>query len=541
MRRGVKDIRSSRILGGSLWSVSLSPCFLLLLFLFISSPLSAVRSKDGRVRRYIETHTRGEAAPRQPVIRTGNYRALIILAAFPDKSFSSADAREVWDTIANEPGYSQHGAAGSIADYFATQSGGLFTLTFDVVGPYTLSNDYTYYGKNAGGTEGNDAHPKEMITEACALADADVDFSLYDWDDDGNVEMVFVLYAGLGENDIPESKRSDPAYSGTVWPHKSNLYSKAITLDGVKISTYACSNELANDEQSLSGLGTFCHEFSHCLGLPDLYQSDGDYIFDEWDLMDGGCYANNGWTPVGYSAYEKYLCGWLTPEELTTSQLVSAMPCMASEDRAYIIRSDDDDREFYILENRQWQGFDAYLPGHGLFITHVTGHTTSWPDYPNTPSKHPINFIPADGLYINESIEALEKAGLSRYNADGRSNYLHGAAYPYGQNDSLTANSTPASTIGKGITAIREDAEGLISFQFMDSAPSAITATLTAAPRIVSVTDLSGRPATLPGTATPSAGATPAGTSSVGATPAGASPRLYIIRYSDGNARKVLR
>lgn len=182
-----------------------------------------------------------------------------------------------------------------MSDYFRAQSGGQFLLTFDVVGPVTLSKEYKYYGEND--SDGNDMRPEEMVVGACQLVDDEVDFSKYDWDGDGEVDQVFILYAGHGE--------ADYYYKDTdvVWPHEWELSAsdkvQPITLDGVTINTYACSNEI-NLTGGLDGISTICHEFSHCLGYPDLYDTryQGHFGMGEFDLMCSGTSNDNGYTPL---------------------------------------------------------------------------------------------------------------------------------------------------------------------------------------------------------------------------------------------------
>lgn len=187
----------------------------------------------------------------------GEKRGLIILVDFPNQSFSMDRPQPLYNRIANEKGYSDHSFNGSIRDYFIVQSGGQFTLDFDVAGPVTLSHNCAYYGGND--SDGNDKNAEAMIREACLSVDDDVDFSKYDWDGDGEVEEVFVLYAGKGE--------ADGGGDNTIWPHMYALEytNNDLKLDGVRLNTYACSNEL-NYDNTVCGIGTFCHEFSHCMG-----------------------------------------------------------------------------------------------------------------------------------------------------------------------------------------------------------------------------------------------------------------------------------
>ena len=224
---------------------------------------------------------------------SGIKKGLIILTQFSDVKFSGVDPRPTFDSIANYKGYDKGSFKGCVADYFYAQSSGAFDISFDVVGPVTVSKPESYYGKNY---DGQDLRPGKMVAEACLAVDNSVDFKKYDWEGDGKVNMVYILYAGYGENEnAPDS---------TIWPHKWNLlssdYTDTLVLDGVLIDTYACSNELSGDGKSsvksLSGIGTICHEFSHCLELPDMYDTANRTVFgmDSWDILDYGSYNDNG-------------------------------------------------------------------------------------------------------------------------------------------------------------------------------------------------------------------------------------------------------
>lgn len=231
---------------------------------------------------------------------------------------------------------------------------GQFELNFDVVGICPLQNATAYYGANS--TDGEDLRAGAMVAEACLWAKQQgVDFSKYDWDNDGEVEQVFVLYAGKGE--------ANGGVASTIWPHMYALslsdYGKVLQFDGVKVDTYACSCEL-NGLNKLDGIGTFCHEFSHCLDLPDLY----DTSYTRWfglggfDLMDSGSYNGDGKWPAGYSAYEKASCGWITLHDLTDIEeetKVADVMAMSLGGDAYIIRNKAHEDECYIIETDRSQ------------------------------------------------------------------------------------------------------------------------------------------------------------------------------------------
>lgn len=370
----------------------------------------------------------------------GTKKGLIILVQFTDSKFKSGHDLALYERIANDENYSGNNFRGSIKDYFKAQSHGQFELDFDVAGICQLQHPYAYYGKNNSQKE--DVKPGEMVAEACLWAhEHGFDFSKYDWNGDGEVDQVFVLYAGHGEASYKDAN--------TVWPHMFYLsasdYGKPLSLDGVTVDTYACSSEL-NGDGNLDGIGTFCHEFSHCMGFPDLYDTSyaGWFGMGDFDLMCSGSYNGDSKCPAGYSAYEKAECGWLTLKDMTNieqeTSIVGVQPMSADGD-AYIIKNKGHEDEYYILENRQKTGWDSYLPASGLMITHVDYDADFWDwNMPNTSGKYED---------ANGNTKTNDHQRLTIFRA-GKSTDEYGDAsdlYPYGSNNSLTKTSSPASTL----------------------------------------------------------------------------------------------
>ena len=361
----------------------------------------------------------------------GEKKGLIILVEFPDVSFKSEDPLQTWSDIANQEGYADNGAPGSVSDYFYNQSYGQFQLKFDVVGPFEAQHEYAYYGQNKDwGTPTGwfDQNVGELVEEACLAASPQVRFADYDWNEDGEVDQVFLLYAGHGENDYWYKD------STVIWPHAATLsfdwegYENGLLLQGVRINTYACSNEI-NRSNHLAGMGAFCHEFSHCLGLPDLYDTKrGTSIVGTYDLMDQGCYNNNSWCPVGYSSYERYACGWLTPDEiddplsvvagtnpddeLTRVSLLHFLRPLTAYPDVCIYRESPDAND-YLIENRQKESWDTYIPRAGLLAWHIDYNEQAWyentvnidPDYLRVRHMSPDEITPTDiiGILRNDS------------------------------------------------------------------------------------------------------------------------------------------
>ena len=402
---------------------------------------------------------------------TGQKKGLIILVNFSNVSFKSADNNALYQRIANEANFSYGSFKGSMYDYFYAQSDGQFQLTFDVVGPYTVSNTQAYYGGND--SDGNDEHPAAMVIEALQQANSDVDFSDYDWDEDGEVEQVYVVYAGKGE--------ADGGDDDTIWPHEWTLSSAAYygdgagaqTMDGVRINTYACGGEL-NGDGNIAGIGTMCHEFSHCLGYPDFYDTDysGGHGMGYWDLMDGGSYNGDGYRPAAFTSYERWVAGWRTPVELTATTQVNNMPAYANTSApSYIIYNPGNSNEYFLLENRQQTGWDTDVPGEGLLILHVDYDASAWSsNTPNdTPSHQRMTWIAADNNYQYTTYQ-----GTKYYTFDGMAN----DPFPYGSVNSFSAATTPAASLyntntntntkylDSSIENITQNSNGTVSFLF---------------------------------------------------------------------------
>jgi len=336
----------------------------------------------------------------------GKPKSLVILVNFSDKSFVTSNALTAYTNLLNQTGYSGNGGTGSARDYFRDNSFGNFDPQFDVVGPYTLPNNMAYYG---GNVSGSDKNPRQMVIDACALADAaGVDFAQYDTDNDGIVDNIFIYYAGFNE--------AEGASANTIWPHRWALANTSTQFDNKIIYDYACTSELKGTSgTSMCGVGTFCHEFGHVLGLPDLYATNSatHHTLYSWDVMDYGPYNNSGRTPPSYSGYERFFLGWLTPTEIKTPQNLT-LDTLSTSNKAYLLSqsgnhnlngSNPSPVEFFMLENRQMKGWDTYLPGHGLLVTHVYYNSSTWDGNTvnNTPVSMGVDIVEADGTSTDAS------------------------------------------------------------------------------------------------------------------------------------------
>lgn len=434
----------------------------------LNAKAAARRSQVNNARSIRRAKTR---AAESSNVYMGERRGLIIMVNFSDKKFTNDNA--LYQRIANEKGFTNAmGFTGSVRDYFLAQSDNQLDLQFDIVGPVELPNRYRVYGKDNGGV-GVDQGVGKMIADACERADTmkladgtEVNFADYDWDGDGEVDQVFVLYAGQGQ--------AAGGDANTVWPQEGVLSSplsdhSPITLDGVKIDTYACSCEMGVNN-TIDGIGTICHEFSHCFGLPDMYDtnSGGNYGMCIWSVMDYGNYMDNSFTPAGFTAYERKFCGWREPIVLDKDTIVTSMKAIGDGGDTYIIYNDANHDEYFLLENRQQSGWDAGLFGSGLLVTHVDYNAEIWSSNKvNSYTKQRCVVVPADNSLLRTPVDT--------YKAD-----IAADLYPSATNNSLTNTSMPATALNnentdgslllnKQITNITQNADGTISFKFTAS------------------------------------------------------------------------
>lgn len=370
----------------------------------------------------------------------GVKKGLVVLVDFKNKKFADGHDLEYYKNVINGKDFSdeEEGYVGSVRDYFLAQSNGQFELDFDVVGPVTMSKNYGYYGND--GAYQKDEKVYEMIKEACDGIQDKVNLKDYDWDGDGEADQVFFLYAGLGQ--------ASGGSAGTVWPHESELRywpCGVLSYSTGKINTYACANELQPETQGSSryisaGIGTICHEFSHCLGFADMYDTTGGggYGMSVFDVMDQGSYNGNGFVPCNYTAFERIYAGWVEPIELIDPATVKDMKSVSDYGRPFIMYNYKNTNEYFLLENRQNTGWDKGLYGsNGLLIVHVN----------YVPSRWANNSV-------NSSAEKIQCCTV--VNADGsRENTqysLQGDLYPYEvkgvtMNDEFTDESEPAAKL----------------------------------------------------------------------------------------------
>ena len=407
---------------------------------------------------------------------TGSPKALVILAEFADTTFTIQNTKQVFTNYLmneghfTETAYAQNRNYKGVRGYFKDCSYGQFTPTFYVVGPVKLPKPQTYYG--AG-----DDNIIDLMTDACNAVDNEVDFSQYDANGDGLVDLVYIIYAGHSANYRGNA-------STDIWP-KSGTTILSKTFDGKSIRRYGVSNELAGREnkkkekETINGIGLFCHEFSHTLGLPDIYayktnaEDQNDQGMELWDLMDGGTEVQGGRVPSPYLAWEREAMGWMSIDTLTTDCHIANLKTIDNGGKAYKILNPSASNEYIVLQSIQkggwYQGWGNGSYPKGLLVYRISYafNKVNVFDFPNNVKGKPrVIVVPADGKVLSaQNAGGSWDTYITQHNED---------LYPYNGVDSIKGfKMFNEATLDRSIFNIVEtdgaDTENrYVSFDFRD-------------------------------------------------------------------------
>lgn len=477
--------------------------------------ISAIKAQNAKAfYNSMETQAKANKVRREPMTpdnsllpSLGKHKIPVILVEFSDVEFSVENPMATFDKYLNgkelfnketDPEMGQNYA--SVAKYFKDMSFGKFEPEFEVYGPVNLGKPLATYGAGYSSQENMGL----LLTDACTAVDDEVDFTQYDSNDDGNIDLIYIIYAGFSQSIAGNS-------TDCIHP-KSGYLSLAKSFDGMDVKRYGVNNELNGtpaDQANgpiINGIGLFCHEFSHCMGLPDLYPKSGSIAeacinqnMDYWSLMDAGEYTANGYRPTAYTAWERERLGWMEIGTLTGPSNVE-LKSLDEGGAAFRIYNDKDEtgHEYYIVENVQNNGWNKNLFGNGLMVTHVDYLSSQFSlggcKVNNTEGHPRMHVMAADGMFVPEyflgsTIEDSYITFLKEHNADLVAKYggqvfsiedykaeAAGDLFPGTSNaTSLTDDSQPmkawtynGETMGKPITDITNDTEkGIVSFKFM--------------------------------------------------------------------------
>ena len=427
------------------------------------------------------------------VPHTGTITIPVVLVNFKDAEFKIKKPKEAFEQLFNSDTQADLGNGnrlnyGSVAKYFRDMSNGAFTPKFKVYDPVTVDHPETYYGgKNEN--DNNDENPWQLVKDALKLVEDQVtEDDIKSFCSDGKtIDCVYIVYAGLGQNDGGDGT--------TVWANCSTT--AGATLGGKEVRWYTMSGELSpvkikdSTIPVVNGLGVICHEFSHSLGLPDMYPTAKSAYLDNqemeyWDLMDGGEYTYNGFCPTAYTAFEKEQMEWQV--DMVTLDSDASVTMTTSTEQggtAYKIVNPLNDKEYLMLEYIQRKRWNQYLFGNGLLVYHVClpsetldlgTHLNNVPGYPG------MAVVPADGACLSSYIKA---------NKNDYGNSLYGDLFPgtgnlQGQNVTelsdtnkqpnfcwYNAAKTEKLNTNKAIKNVKYD-NGVLTFDYVNDVASGI-------------------------------------------------------------------
>ena len=382
---------------------------------------------------------------------TGINKVPILLMQFPDRLFKRT--AEEFDMLFNQINYYENGFRGSFRDFFLESSYNKLDVQSTIFGPFTLEQNATYYVPESKWAQ----YARHSIQKAI---DEGVDFSPFTVN--GNqIEGIYIIYAGYDQS---------AGCSTCIWAHAQLSFNW--NNGGYLFKRYAASSELeGNGGNTLSTIGTFCHEYGHVLGARDYYDTNyatgGQYEgTGYWDLQASGSYNGSGRLPATPNPRSKVTTyGWATAIELNTPQRCT-IPVSRIYDNAYFRINTPVSNEYFLIENKKQEGFDADIPGKNLLIYKCTENYEANGQYPqNTTSWQ--RFYPVSA---NAKVKVPE-AGTNKQSQYGTINSST-CTWPTSTQTSFTNSSIPGmvtwneTNVNKPITNIQVF-DDYITFDFM--------------------------------------------------------------------------
>jgi len=365
---------------------------------------------------------------------SGVLRVPAVLMKFKDTPATQLRTASQYDQVlfAASPTGASAGRPYTYRSFYEQMSNGLLSVQGQSYGYAALdSNEVTYTGV-AGTCSGNPfrntncnglfspqavARMQGGLREALRKVDSQVDWTQYDFDGDGYVDLVAFIHP-------PIDGACGGATNNHLWSHRSYLTNAfgsvvpytthSVNSQGVpiKVADYILESGVGGldgcDPSQIMPVGTVVHETGHGFGLPDLY--DTDYLSQgvgEWSLMGTGNWASP-LSPSRMDAWSLSQLGWVTIVPLGSAGTHSFGAAPTSDTAFYLPVSGSNARgEYFLLENRQAVEADTAMIEHycqvwyqtnppascggGLLIYHVDSTQIAQHDPDNTVNSGPIH------------------------------------------------------------------------------------------------------------------------------------------------------
>lgn len=233
----------------------------------------------------------------------GDYHVLVIPVEIKDSDFP-ADYQLQLDLVFN--GTPETTGWQSVSSYYQTSSFNQLNITFDIHEKYETIYNAAYYENYA------DDGDQYVIREAMLALDSEIDFSIYDVNQDDAIDSVIFVYSHGYDYNI------DPWWAW-VYDAEYGVADDVENIDGLDLEYYMwvsydyLEDSLPDLENLVVNAETYIHEMGHLLGFPDLYSQTHDYDpVGGWDMMS----FNVG----DHGPLNKLLYGWLQPELMLSGQ-----------------------------------------------------------------------------------------------------------------------------------------------------------------------------------------------------------------------------
>jgi immune inhibitor A len=242
-------------------------------------------------------------------------------------------------SIYDSAGVRRGDSTDTMASYYLEQSKGTFTVAGDVAGWVRVPYPESWYGANDPDGSGDDLTGPTWRVARDAVAQLAADDPTFPWADydnenpfginpangyafnepDGYVDHLILVHAGVDESGGGGAQGED-----AIWAHSWWVYDDMSGGPGGNPGYQVPGSDIWVGPYTINpedgGIGVFCHEFGHDLGLPDEYDTTytGEETSGFWTLMASGSWLGREWgietKPSPMNVWDKYVLGFESPK-----------------------------------------------------------------------------------------------------------------------------------------------------------------------------------------------------------------------------------